>query len=69
MSASIHITSKATEVTAGHVWTDNDGITHGALDLGDTWIAFDDPAQAHEFATKAAELAEAIERQAASNEQ
>jgi hypothetical protein len=61
----VSITSHATEIKAGHVWTDKDGHTNGALSLGESWLAFHDPQQARDLAAAAAELASAMEAHAA----
>ena len=61
----VNITSHVTEIKAGHVWTDKDGNTNGALDLGATWMAFHSPQQAREAAAALAELAGAMEAQPA----
>lgn len=53
----VNITSHITEIKAGHVWTDKEGDTNGALNLGATWIAFHSPQQAREAAAALTELA------------
>lgn len=61
----INITSAATGIDARHVWTDDAGITHGALNFGPSWIVFHDPAQAREVRAKLATLEEAMITEAA----
>jgi hypothetical protein len=65
----VHVTSHVTEIKAGHVWTgdpDKDPGTHGALNLGESWLAFHDPQQAAAAAAALAELARAMEAHTAS---
>ena len=61
MTAYINVAPAITEIRADHVWTDGRGVTNGVLNLGPSWITFDDPRQVREIAAALNGLADAMD--------
>ena len=59
--ATVNITSHATEVDTHHVWTDKEGVTHGSLSFGHSWIVFHDPAQVRQVAAALTGMADRMD--------
>jgi hypothetical protein len=61
----IHSHGRARYIRADHVWTDAEGETMGALDLGDTEVIFRSPEQVRALAAVLPGLADAMEAEIA----
>jgi hypothetical protein len=67
MSATVNISStcSADEISARHTWTDDNGVTHGSLHLGASWVAFHDPQAARKAAAELLAMADAMDEKIA----
>jgi hypothetical protein len=59
VSATVHSTAlvRDDEIRANHVWTDAQGVTHGALSLGFSSVVFEDPAIVRRVAAELSAMA------------
>jgi len=61
----IHVTAHADQIDTHHVWTDENGVTHGSLNLGLPSVVFHDPAQARQVAVALTDMADRMDKRIA----